>query len=378
MSEKRILLASLLKPVNDTRMYEKLGLSLSSLPGTEIHICGFETPIPAAAPANILFHPLFSFSRLSMGRLKAQLTFYKFLKELKPQVVIVCTHELLLPSYIYCRRHKTKLLYDVQENYALNLLKQQNYAPLVKRLLAWGVRSVEHLVSQSIAHFILAERSYAEELTFIKNRYTILENKYRRSATYASPAIPVLLKEEPLRLLYSGTIAKAYGIFEAIELAEKLYAVDSSTTLTIIGYSARQDTLYEVYQRIRAKSYIRLVGGEKLVPHQQIIEEINKSNVGLLPYRPNDSTFRCIPTKLYEYMAHALPIVVQQNPLWHSIVWQKHAGLSIDFMNIDEQELLNRLRSTIFYTLGVSKDIFWKKEEEKLLKLFNEKIKATQ
>ncbi|MFD2512587.1 glycosyltransferase [Pontibacter locisalis] len=372
MSEKRILIASLLKPINDTRMYEKLGLSLSKLKDTHVYVCGFKAPLPAASPGNLSFQPFFSFKRLSMGRVKAQLRFYRLLEEIKPDVLIACTHELLLPCYAYRRKHKVKLIYDVQENYALNLLKQNNYPPLLKQALALGVRSIEKWISPKIHHFLLAERSYADELLFLENRYTVLENKYKPSVSYTSPATPVMIKEKPLRLLYSGTIGEEYGIFEAIALAEKLFQVNNTTTFTIIGYCANKGTLHEIKQRIKEKGYIRLVGGDKLVPHEQIIEEINGSNVGLLPYQPNDSTFRCIPTKLYEYMAHALPILVQQNPLWHSIVKHHQAGISVDFNNIDEQDLTTTLRQTLFYTSSTPENIFWRTEEDKLLQVFHQ------
>ncbi|WP_439882349.1 glycosyltransferase [Pontibacter sp. MBLB2868] len=370
MSEKRILLASLLKPVNDTRLYEKLALSLSKLADTQLAICGFRAPIPANVPGNISFYPLFFFYRLSLDRIRAQYKFYRFLLKIKPQVIIVATHELLLPCYQYSKKHPVRLIYDVQENYALNLRAQNNYPPLLRQLLAKLVRRIETSLAPCIDHFILAETSYADELPFIGNRYTILENKYQPHASYTKPVTPVQLGKEPLRLIYSGTIAENNGIFEAIALADKLYSADRTTSLTIIGYCANTTTLRDVNQRITGKSYIRLIGGNKLVPHQQIIKEISSSNVGLLPYQPNESTFRCIPTKLNEYMAHGLPVLVQQNPLWDKLVRQNQAGFSIDFRQTDLREIQSFLRQNLFYTSGIPKDIFWVQEEDKLLSLF--------
>lgn len=370
MSETRILLASLLKPVNDTRMYEKLGLSLSKLPETNIHIIGFQAPVPADAPANVYFHPIFQFKRLSINRFRAQQKYAQLLHRLKPHLIIACTHELLLTSQRYCQKYGAKLIYDVQENYTLNLTTQQNYPLLLRQLLAFGVARAEKKAAESITHFLLAEESYAHELEFLEaGKYTVIGNKYKPAPNYTLPATPVQLAQQPLRLLYSGTIAEVYGVFEAISIAEGLHQLDPSTTLTIIGYSARRHTLEQLQERIKGKAYIKLVGGDKLVPHQQILQRIKESNLGLLPYRPHPSTERCIPTKLYEYMAYALPVLVQQNPLWQSITEAATAGLSIDFKQVSPEQLLTRIRQQRFYTSGIPPHIFWKEEEAKLLQI---------
>ena len=375
MSEKRILIASLLKPVNDTRMYEKLGLSLSRLPGTAVHLCGFAAPLPASTPTNLHFHPLFRFQRLSLGRLRAQAQYYRLLHNLKPDLIIVCTHELLLPSYLYCRNRATKLVYDVQENYTLNLLKQNSYNSVLKRLLALGVGSIEKFVAPAIARFILAEKCYATELGFLQGRYMVLENKYKKQPEYKAPLTPIALKDQPLRLLFSGTISEEYGIMEAIALADKLYTLDRSISLTIIGYCAMGSTWNRVLQAVKGKSYISVFGGPELVPHTAIVEAMQRCNVGLLPYRPNESTFNCIPTKLYEYMAHGLVILISQNPTWQAIVQQHQAGIAIDFKTTAEKELWMQLRQQQFYTIGIPGTIFWNEEEARLLSIVQDLLK---
>ncbi|WP_242919446.1 glycosyltransferase [Pontibacter liquoris] len=382
MPEKRILIASLLKPVNDTRMYEKLGRSLAMLPDVQVHICGFEAALPADAPANMSFHPIFHFRRLSIKRASAQVLYYRLLCHLKPQVIIVCTHELLLSSLYFKKKHGCRLVYDVRENYALNLTAQHNYNAGLKHLLALGVRKIEKAAATSISHYLVAEQSYLQELPFLTRNTTLVQNKYKPGASYTMPVTPVALPAGPLQLLYSGTIAELYGVFEAITFAEAVHQLRPGSTLTIIGYSARAETWHQVKKLAEGRPYIRLVGGDKLVPHPSIVQQIQQSDLGLLPYQPNASTFRCIPTKLYEYVAHALPVVVQANPLWQPIVARHAAGVSIDFRTCDVAALLQQLRQQQFYTTGVPAEAFWKEEEQKLLVaitplLEHEKIKTS-
>lgn len=376
MSEKRILIASLLKPVNDTRMFEKIGLSVSKLSGTQVHVVGYEAPLPLAPP-NMHFHPVFNFNRLSFGRLKAQKTYQRLLKSIHPELLIVCTHELLEISRKYCRKYGAKLIYDVQENYALNLTSQRNYPLPARAFLANLVRKTEKKAAPVVSHFLLAERSYAEELTFLQQgKYSFLENKYKPETAYTSPVTPVKLAQGPLGLLYSGTIAALYGVFDAVALAEQLHALDESIRLTIIGYCADSQTLQQLRNLITNKSYIRLIGGDTLVPHAQILQAISQSHVGLLPYHPNPSTEKCIPTKLYEYMAYALPMLVQHNPLWQSMVDANNAGSMIDFKSACPSEVLLRIRGQVFYTKGIPVNIYWKSEELKLLSIVKALLKS--
>jgi len=372
MSEKRILLASLLKPINDTRMYGKLGLSLCKLPNVEVHIAGFSAPVPTDSLANLYFHPIFQFKRLSINRFTAQQKYWKLLQTIKPDLLIVCTHELLLTSWLYCKNHSCKLIYDVQENYSLNLTAQDTYNPILKKLLAKGVRTIENLTAPTIAHFFLAEQSYAQELPFIGSRYTTLENKYKPTINYRPRPTPVQLKPGNIKLLYSGTISSIYGIFEAVQFATDWHQINPQVTLTIIGYCAHQPTLQKLQQTIANKPYITLIGGDKLVPHPQILQAIATHDIGLLPYQPDESTFRCIPTKLYEYMAYGLPILMQQNKLWNDILSAHNTGLSINFNNYGIANLESEVYSKTFYNKGIPDFVFWKTEEVKLLEVISQ------
>ena len=55
MKKQRIVLASVLKPVDDTRMFEKIGKSLAREPKYEISIYGY----PSNKPPHILLSNLF-------------------------------------------------------------------------------------------------------------------------------------------------------------------------------------------------------------------------------------------------------------------------------------------------------------------------------
>ena len=80
------------------------------------------------------------------------------------------------------------------------------------------------------------------------------------------------------------------------------------------------------------RGWLTLIGGAEPVPHARIVAEIGRSHLGLLPYQPHPSTERCRPTKLFEYLAHGLPVLARRPTRCGRSCWMHHgAGLPLDF-----------------------------------------------
>ena len=141
-----------------------------------------------------------------------------------------------------------------------------------------------------------------------------------------------------------------------IKLINKLHQFDQKIYLTIIGYCAHSPTFEKLQKTIQNKSYIKLIGGNHLVPHSQIIEKIKQADCGFISYQSNPSTDNCIPTKLYEYLAHHLPIICVQNPLWENTIKKYQAGICENFENAEK--IYHQLNNITFYPHLVDNSIF--------------------
>lgn len=360
---KKIVLASILKPISDTRMYEKLGNSLAKTPNTEIHIIGQQIK---NTPSNnsTFFHPIFSFQRLGIERFLAPFKVFKEIKKIRPDLFIMGTHELLWIGILYKLFYSCKLIYNVEENYCKNIWYTNAFPSFLRPFLVIYIFCKEWFTSLFINHFWLAEKSYAIELKFAtwKNQFNIIENKYQ------GPIIQKSQTNEFKHFLYTGTISENYGIFDCIELIEKLRKHDHDIELKIIGYCANNETLIKLKKSIKDKPYIQLIGGDYLVNHSNILKEIQKADCGILSYQKNKSTDTCIPTKLYEYFANNLVILCTENSIWEKLINDYQAGFCMDFNDIDPSIFLKKLQTTDFYSSHVDNKILWKNEEERLLK----------
>jgi len=362
IKKRRIVLASVLKPVNDPRMLEKMGQSLAER--YEVHIIGHKCQREENYPL-IFLHALSPFKRLSFSRLLAPFRILKKVLDLKPAVLIICTHELLYIALAAKILIRCKIIYDIQENYWRNIFYTKTFPFYLRPFIAGYVRLKEWVTAPLLDYYFLAEVGYKKEIKFAGHKKIVLENKLKKSV---SPILPKKSKGDGCtHLLFSGTLAETTGVFTAIDIATRLYETDPRIQLLIIGYCARSQTLKQLKSEIANKPYIELAGGNSLIPHQQILQAIQSSDFGIIAYPSNPSTTNSIPTKLYEYLGYQLPILlVDDHKRWSEICSAYDAAIPFDSKNFNGEEMLNVMLNKSFYST-LPMDVFWDSEEKNLL-----------
>ncbi|MEQ8425402.1 MAG: glycosyltransferase, partial [Cyclobacteriaceae bacterium] len=176
MIKRRIAIASVLKPIDDTRMFEKMGVTLAKTGQYDVYVIGqLSNYIPAHAGIN--FTGLSHVKRLSLSRLLIPVRTLSNLFKLKPEALIVNTHELLIVSLVIRILFGTRIVYDIRENYYRNIRFSEAFPSWQKFPVALWVRVKEKVTAPFFHHFILAENAYQTELNFIGRRFTILENR---------------------------------------------------------------------------------------------------------------------------------------------------------------------------------------------------------
>lgn len=355
------MLASVLKPVDDTRMLEKLGSTLSASGEYEVFIIGYPSSAKVEYP-NITLLPLPDFSRTSLKRLIIPWIILKKINQVKPDSIIINTPDLLLVTVINKIFFKRKLVYDVLENYYRNISHTPTYPPVLKNVLALFARLTEVVFATFVDQFIVAEKGYLGELKFAKSA-TVLENK-----------LPKVLAERLRKerqsyynLLFTGTFGHTTGVFEAISLAKELHKVDPRYTLTLIGYCAIPEVLKELVRQIENYPFITLKGGDKLIPHAQILDEISRAGTGIIIYPQNPTTESSIPTKLYEYLALRLPIIISHTEASTRLVEEYNAGIIL--REPVDYRALNEKLATSSFSFNTPDSIYWEPDAKKLTEL---------
>lgn len=362
IKKRRIVLASVLKPVDDTRMFEKIGQTLAG--HAEVFIIGFRSAsIPAAKGISFFPHRR-PFGRVSLARLLAPWQIMRQVLNLRPDALVICTHELLVPAALLKLLTGIRIYYDVQENYYLNILHTKAAFPRgVRRLVATYVRCKERFVAGLIDHFILAEQIYAAQLGFVNGRFTVVENKSVYKA--AAPRT----RHRVVNFLFSGTLARSTGVLEAINIADHLHEANPEITLTIAGYIPTKDDLEMIENAVNGKPFISLIGGRSLVPHFTINRLIEGADVGIVSYPSSPAVEGRIPTKLYEYMALRLPILAVGSFSWEGMLSQYAAGMAHQTGALDAAKTLKFFTENDFYP-QLPAQCLWENEAPKILEIF--------
>jgi glycosyltransferase involved in cell wall biosynthesis len=356
--KKHVVLASILKPVDDTRMYKKMARCLAGTNRFRVSVVGAGQH-PAHHP-NIQTKPLGDFGRLSLKRLLAPWRVLLFCFKVKPDVFVATTHELLLVAIANRILFGAKIWYDVQENYYRNIRFGGVFPAWLAPALAGWVRTKERLLMPFFTGAWAAEKCYPEEMPFLK-KAVVIENKA------LPPALPRRPKSgRPFTFLFSGTLASTTGVFRAVDWVEEIHAIDPAVRLVVAGFCIRESEQKKLIERCAGKSFIELRGITRRIPHTQIEQAIAEADAGIVAYPPSPHTANRIPTKLYEYLAWRVPVVCTAHPVWSELVLRRQAGVITDFSVSNAAQVWADLRHNSFYP-QVPDDVYWHNEAPKLL-----------
>ena len=375
---EKIVILSVLKPVDDVRTYKKIAKSLVE-ENRKITLIGFKGSLSShAEKENIDFVELFdNKNRLGVWRFFAGFEVLIELVKIRPHKIIVSAVELLPFTLFYKFFSNTKLIYDVQENYAFNILYQDNYPKFLKRTLAFLVRGFEKISSSFIDLYLLAEQCYLEEIPFLKNKnYVFLENKF----LIENEIKPSLYQQnfeqkKEIKFLLYGSFSKTYGTLEGIlffkKLEKALQKRGFSAHLMLAGYCSDKKYTEKIMETINNEPSISILNNSVLLPisHQILLQELQKTDFVILPYLFNKSTQNCIPTKFYECLAYQKPMLFSKNKRWEDFILPLYAGISIDFENVvAESELkiiVEKIISNYFYQNTIDEKV-WKFDKSNL------------
>lgn len=328
--KKKIVIASVLKPVDDVRSYWKLSQSMAKTNKYEVNIIG-NTGKKELNASNIKFYP-HSLNRRNWSKrlFLRPLILWRVLK-IKPELFIISTHELLLIALIAKWTTGCKIIYDVQENYKLNLSLIN--PTILRNLAASLVRWKEDLSKHYVDQYWLAEACYMQQLSFTKEKALILENK---AFDYAIEK----RNHSPIQLLFSGTVSEYSGIKRALILHKEILKLEVKATLHIIGQVHDKRLANWLKEAQEGDPSIELTISENPIPYPLILKAISQANIGVIGYTPNAVNKEKTPTKLYEYSRYHLPYIVETNTKWSELGAKLGGAIPVDFASLDCQNIL--------------------------------------
>ena len=238
----------------------------------------------------------------------------------------------LLPAAVLLRLlTRRPVVYDVHEDVPA-AIGGRPWLPRPLRPLTAGLyRFVEHLSLPFIAGLTLADHAYGK---YYRGRRceTILNYPLMTYADLYRPAAPTF-GERPV-LLYAGSITRLRGLFEMLDLVQRLRRTFPSILLRLVG-PVDDEVVRErddVVSRLGLAPNVEFTG---LVSHPRVHDYILDADVCLALLHPDPNYLRSLPTKMFEYMMMGRPVVVSEFPMWSEIVEDAGCGYAVDPLDVD-------------------------------------------
>lgn len=287
---------------------------------------------------------------------------------LKQKADVYHFHDLeLIPAGIVLRLLGNKVIYDIHEDVPNQIL----YKEWIKNArVRQFIGAIVHVIEQMGVFFfngIVAATSdiakkFPRNKTIVLRNFPILE--------LIDNIKPANYKKDKPIIIYAGSLTKIRGIREIIQAME---FVRNKAELWLLGEWENKE-LEKECKDLAGWKYTKYLGFKSL---EEVYSCLKVANIGLHCLYQIERYMNGLPTKVFEYSASRLPIVVSD-----SDYWRDKFGQFVLFVNPKNPEdiankILNLLDDEkLSFQLGkkgrqlVKEKYNWEIESEKLLKVY--------
>jgi len=265
-----------------------------------------------------------------------------------------------------------KVVFDVHENVKAQITDKK-WLKFPK--ITIGIYSLFEWLSAKLFHIVIAEDSY-EELYLGKAKSITKVLNFPVIDSLLVYRIPPTQKKEN-GILYVGLVSEARGIVEIIQALEILKKRDIVYTFHCIGPISEEVhmKIEQLPEYISVKESIVFYGR---LPVDQAYMYAERSKVALSILHPVPNYIRSYSTKIFEYMAIGIPLIVSNFKLYE-FVKEKGIGFLVDPLSpikiADQIEVIlkNQVNIEKVIKAGISEvstNYSWESQAEKLLELY--------
>lgn len=275
----------------------------------------------------------------------------------------------LIPVGLLLRFHGKRVIYDVHEDVPEQILSK-NYIP-VRSLVSKFVNFVEKKTSRKFDAVICSTEIIKNNFAN-RNLYTIWNYPLLNEIAFQN--IPWNRRRR--NVCYIGSISRIRGIFSMVN------AIGRTNARLILGGNFTNQSLFEKVSSMqgwRRTNYLGYLGRES------VNDVLSCCVAGLHVVNPLKRHLEGIPTKMFEYMAAGIPVIITDSPFWEEIVLKEECGIFVDALSPEKistavQWVVDHPQEAkemgINGRRAVEERYNWNMEEKKLLAIYHSVIQG--
>ena len=271
------------------------------------------------------------------------------------------------------------IIYDVHESVADFIELKDDLPNWLRSFLVWLFRWLEPFMASFQSGLIFADDQIAKTFQWINRPKATLFNFPLQSFIDKASRIARNPNPSKLSILYLGGIKRNRGTALILKAFEQVLSAIPSAHLLLVGpfapESFEKEFRSEIDRRMMTGS-IHVIGS---VPFDQVGTYLAQATIGWIPFPPVPKYQKNIPTKLFEYMAYALPIVSSDLYSIQQFIDNRengflvkaddptaHAGAIIELLTHPDLAAVLGKNAQV----SVTEHYHWSEQEKKLLALY--------
>jgi glycosyltransferase involved in cell wall biosynthesis len=206
------------------------------------------------------------------------------------------------------------VVYDAHESLADFTAIKEDIPAVIRLPLAAAIRRAEPWLARRADGLIFADEAIAADFSMASRARTVLFNYPLRSFVDEGARNIRTAEERGHTILYLGGIKRHRGALLMLDAFARVRQAMPSARLLLVGPFLPSTLAAEFQAEVGRRGLDAAVTMTGAIPFAGVAAQLAQADVGWIPFPDHAKYRKNIPTKIFEYYAHGLPVVGSDLP----------------------------------------------------------------